>query len=321
MSSTEPLLIADIGGTNLRFALLQNGVVGDSVSYPWPSPPSIEGPAKDFINRQNVRPRRAAFACASAHPDLKTISMVNVGETAWGYTFVVDELRQVLGLDELHMLNDFTAVALSVPLLGPQDLFAVGSGQAKPVQPVGVLGAGTGLGCSGLVWSGARYIPVSGEGGHVTLGGTNAREDALIEWLHTKFEHVSAERVLSGPGLVNLHEAIRGVDKLAPLERSPKDIMEFGLAGTDAACRETLDIFCSLFGSVAGNLALILGATGGVYIGGGLAPRMTGFIAQSAFRQRFCAKGRYQQYLEAIPTSIIMHPAPGLLGAGAALQQ
>lgn len=245
--------------------------------------------------------------------------MVNVGGKAWGYTFRVQELREALELDSLYMMNDFTAVALSIPLLEEKDLFRLTEAPAREHAPIGVLGAGTGLGCSGLVWDGQRYIPISGEGGHVTLAGTNARERQVIEWLHGRFEHVSAERVLSGPGLVNLYDALSALEGKPTGELSPAAVLQAGIDASDPLCQETLEMFCSLLGSVAGNLALTLGAAGGIYIGGGIAPRMAPFLFSSEFRSSFCAKGRYRAYLEAVPVSIIMHPHPGLLGAYAAL--
>lgn len=322
MMSDAVSLIADIGGTNMRFALVDaQGRIGASASYPWPSKPALCAPALDFMKKHGVQPRRAAFACANAQPGLETIRMVNVGAHDDLYTFTVEEVRQTLGLGHLEMMNDFAAVAQAVPHLGPEHLVQIGPGEALAQQPIGILGAGTGLGCASLVCAEGRYRVVSGEGGHVTIGGTNLRECQIIDWLHTKFTHVSAERLLCGPGMMNIHEAIRAVDGLPPLARIPADILTLGLNGQDAVCREVLDVFCSLLGSIAGNLALILAGRGGVYIGGGIPPRMIDFIRQSAFRAKFSAKGRYVDFLEAIPTYVITHPSPGLLGAAIALQQ
>lgn len=320
MTTEDVALIADIGGTNMRFALVENGHIRDAKSYPWPEKPSLSGPALEYLREHKVQPRHAAFASANAQPGFETIRMVNVGDHNDLYTFNVSEVRQMLGLESLHMLNDFAAIALAMPVMQDEHLIRIGGGKPVAERPIGIIGPGTGLGCSSLVWANGRYMVVSGEGGHVTIGGTDKRECALIEWLHNKFPHVSAERVLSGPGLVNLHEAIRAVDKLPAIERSPADILRLALAGEDKSCREALDVFCSLLGSVAGNLALMLAASGGIYIAGGIPPRMSGFIAASSFRRKFSAKGRYHEFLEAIPTSIVTHPSPGLLGASIALQ-
>lgn len=316
----SPILIADIGGTNMRFALSEGGKLHDIKTSPWPEVPSLIDPALEYIESMGIKPEHAVFACASAQPDLKSVRMVNVGQADQPYSFEVDEVRRALGLSSLRMINDFGAVALSIQSLEAKDIIKVGGGSAISQRPIGILGAGTGLGCSSLIWNGQGYQPVSGEGGHATIGGTNQRECALIEWLHKKFPHVSCERVLSGPGLVNLHEAIRALDRQPFVGRTPAEIMQLGLAGQDSACREALDVFCSLLGSVAGNLALILGSSGGIYIAGGLVPRMSDYLAQSAFRRSFSAKGRYHDYLEAIPTFIVTHPSPGLLGAAVAAQ-
>ncbi len=314
-------LIADIGGTNMRFALVEQGRIGESRSYPWPRKPALCEPALEFLKLHNAKPRRAVFACASAQAGLTDIRMVNVGEHDDLYTFNVEQVRQTLGLESLEMMNDFAAVAAAVPHLAPEHVVKIGQGEPLAHQPIGILGAGTGLGCASLVWAEGRYRVVSGEGGHVTIGGTNLRECQIIDWLHTKFSHVSAERLLCGPGMMNIHEAIRAIDGLPQLERIPANILTLGLSGQDAVCREVLDVFCSLLGSIAGNLALVLAGRGGIYIGGGIPPRMIEFIRQSAFRTKFSAKGRYFDFLEAIPTYVITHPSPGLLGAAIALQQ
>lgn len=320
---TDPAisLIADIGGTNMRFALVEGGEIRASTSYPWPDKPSLAEPALHFLRSHNAQPKRAAFASANAQPGFEVIRMVNVGEHENLYTYNVSEIRTALGLESLYMLNDFAAIALAVPHMQPEHLIKVGGGTAVAERPIGIIGPGTGLGCSSLVWANGRYMVVSGEGGHVTIGGTDKRECTLIEWLHNKFTHVSAERVLSGPGLMNLHEAVRAVDNLPAIEYTPAEILKLGLSGEDAVCREVLEVFCSLLGSVAGNLALVQAAVGGIYIAGGIPPRMSDFLAQSAFRKKFSAKGRYLDFLEAIPTYIVTHPSPGLLGASIALQQ
>jgi glucokinase len=174
---------------------------------------------------------------------------------------------------------------------------------------------------SGLLPDGrGGRVPLSGEGGHVTLGPLDDREDAVLERLRRRFGHVSAERALSGPGLVNLYEAVCDADGLACRPLDAAEVSRRGLQGSDAACTEALRLFCSLLGNVAGGLALTLGATGGVYIGGGIVPRLGGFFARSPFRSAFEAKGRFHDYLAAIPTWVIRaDTSPSLRGAALAL--
>jgi glucokinase len=181
-----------------------------------------------------------------------------------------------------------------------------------------LLGPGTGLGVSGLTVAGGIQTPIQGEGGHVTLPATNGREYALLAHLWRQFPHVSAERLLSGPGIELLYRSLCEVDGLPVEALSAQQITTRGLAQTAGPCRNTLEQFCAWLGTVAGDLALTLGARGGVYIGGGIVPRLGGFFAQSAFRARFEAKGRYAGYLAAIPVFVIHAPHPALLGCARA---
>jgi len=185
--------------------------------------------------------------------------------------------------------------------------------------PIGLIGPGTGLGVSGLVWSGQRWLPLQTEGGHVSFAATSEREWALSRVLQRRFGHVSPERLLSGPGLVNLYTALAELDAWPAPALQPAQITARGLAATCPHCREALDLFCAALGTAAGNLALSLGARGGVYIGGGIVPRLGDFFDRSAFRARFEAKGRFSAYLAAIPTWVITAENPALRGVATAL--
>ncbi|NJL50765.1 MAG: glucokinase, partial [Blastochloris sp.] len=175
----------------------------------------------------------------------------------------------------------------------------------------------TGLGVAALVPTPAGGIVVSTEGGHVTLPGTSARDDAIIGVLRDRLGHVSAESVLSGPGLVNLHDAIAVLDGTPHVARSGAEITASGLSGACPVCRRTIDTFCAMLGTVAGNLALSFGARGGVYIAGGIAPRIVEHLKRSAFRERFEAKGRFRAYLEPIPIRVVLHADPAFVGLAA----
>jgi glucokinase len=177
-----------------------------------------------------------------------------------------------------------------------------------------VLGPGSGLGVSGLVWDGSRPIVVASEGGHASLPASSIREDAVLDCLRKRFDHVSAERVLSGPGLENLYQAIAVLDGIDAPSRSAAEITNAALRGTCPISRASLDMFCAMLGGFAGNVALTYGARGGVYIAGGIAPRILDYLARSEFRRRFEQKGRFRAYLAAIPSHVIIHPAATFVG-------
>jgi len=215
---------------------------------------------------------------------------------------------------------------MAVPAIRPRDLLKVGPGapvRGAPVRgaPVAVLGAGTGLGVSLLVPDGRRWLPVATEGGHVTLPAADDDDAALIAALRSRFGHVSAERVLSGPGLGNLHDAMAAIAGKRATTSDPAEIVDRALAGEDALAAATLERFCALLGTVAGDLALTAGARGGVYIAGGIVPRFGRFFARSPFRARFEEKGRFKSYLRAIPTYVVTADQPALVGLGRLLDQ
>ena len=219
----------------------------------------------------------------------------------------------------MQIINDFTALALALPLLDPDERRAVGGGTAIEAAPIGLLGPGTGLGVSGLVWSGHSWIPLQSEGGHVTFSPVDDREWAVAQVIHRRFGHASPERLLSGPGLVNLYTALAEVEGWSAAALDPAAITDRALAGTCPHCRDVLDIFCGALGTAAGNLAITLGAQGGVYIGGGIVPRLGEFFDHSPFRTRFETKGRFSDYLAAVPTWVITAANPALRGIAAVL--
>lgn len=315
-SSTDlPDLIADIGGTNARFALAwPDGRIETEAILSGADYPDLIEAANAYLSRiAGPRPRRAAVAVATPI----TGDWIQFTNSPW--SFSTETARQALGLDRLLILNDFTALALALPLLAPDERRAVGGGVAVEKNPVALLGAGTGLGASGLVWSGNRWIPLEGEGGHVTFAASDQREWAIHQVLQRRFGHVSPERLLSGPGLINLYTALAEVEGWTAETSTPAAITQRALTGTCPHCADVLDIFCGALGTAAGNLAITLGARGGVYIGGGIVPRLGDFFDRSPFRARFESKGRFSAYLAAIPTWVITAANPALRGAAAAL--
>ncbi|MDS4041038.1 MAG: glucokinase [Candidatus Competibacter sp.] len=308
-------LVADIGGTNARFARVDaDGRPYAERSLPGADFPGLTAAAKAYLDATGgSRPVRAAVAVATP----VTGDWIQFTNSDW--SFSIEAARRELGLERLTILNDFTALALALPLLGPDERRTVGGGAAAPEAPIGLIGAGTGLGVSGLVWSGERWIPLQTEGGHVTFAAADEREWAIGRILQRRFGHVSPERLLSGPGLMNLHAALAELEGWPAESLDPADITDRGLTGACPHCRDVLGLFCGALGAAAGNLALTLGARGGVYIGGGIVPRLGDFFDRSTFRARFEAKGRFSGYLATIPTWVITAAHPALRGVAAAL--
>ena len=313
-------LLADIGGTHARFALSAGPgcPLRDLGQVPTDAYPTLEAAVRAVLAASP--PERPVTEAALAVAGPVSGDAVALSNHPWSWS--VAGLCRTLGLQRLRVLNDFTALALAVPDLPPAALRAVGGGAACPGSAIAVLGPGTGLGVSGLLPVGGRWVALEGEGGHVTLPATNAREAAVLACLAARYGHVSAERVLSGAGLLALHAALAAVDgESLPAASDPAALAAAGIAGTDPRARECIDLFCAWLGTVAGNLALTLGARGGVYLGGGILPRWGDYLARSPFRARFDAHGRFSAYLGAIPVWLIDSPrSPALAGAARALE-
>lgn len=309
-----PRLVADIGGSGCRFGWVagEGAEVDDVVAEPAAVAP--ETALARYLERHAAAPARAAAIGVAAAVVGDAVRMTNRG-----WSFSVRDLEGRLGLGRLLVLNDFAALAHGLPLLRPGEVEPIGGGSAVEGGALALLGPGTGLGVSGLVPTRHGNAVVAGEGGHVSLAAATAREEGVVGVLRGRFGHVSAERVLAGDGIVNLHDALRVLDGLPPRPRTAAQITGPEAAG-DPICAEAVALFFAFLGVVAGDLALTLGARGGVFVAGGIVGRLRGAIAASQFRERFEAKGRYRDYLAAIPTSLVVDP-PGLAlrGANAAL--
>jgi glucokinase len=313
-----PRLLGDVGGTNARFAW--QDAPGAPLSHVASSLCNDHDSLIDAIRHHlqvHALPQPRACGIGIANP----IVGDRVQMTNHHWSFSIQELKQALGVERLVVLNDFAATALSLPGLAPGQLRHIGGGQAIEGAPIAVLGPGTGLGVSGLLRSASGHlVALDGEGGHATLPAFDAAEAAVIDVLRQRFEHVSAERVLSGPGLVNLYEAMATLRGDTVRTLAPSDVIERARHHDDASCKAALAHFCAFLGTVAGNLALTLGARGGVYLAGGIAPRITGELESSLFRQRFESKGRFASYLSRIPTFVIASDvSPAFIGASRAL--
>lgn len=314
--NTPPFgLVGDIGATNARFALVRrDGSLAAARNFNVSEYPSLLAAIEAFLKREAMlKPTRAALAVASP------ICGDQVTLTNHPWSFSSEALRRSLKLESLRVINDFAANAIAIPGLAAGDRIAVGRGRQAVNAPIAVIGPGSGLGVSALIPSAGGWTAVQSEGGHVTMAPTDDQESRVLEFLRKRHGHVSAERVLSGPGISNLYDALRGVAGAAMATPPPAWITDPKSWETDPFARETTVMFCAMLGTVAGNLALTLGARGGVYIAGGIVPKLGPSFTKSGFRERFESKGRFRSYLAEIPTYVIVHPTPALLGAATLL--
>jgi glucokinase len=315
-ADSETWLVADVGATNARFGLVSpKGVVLHTRTLAVVDHPTIADAITVYLGERGAlpMPHQGAIAIASA------ITGDRVAMTNHPWSFSISALKSQLGFHRLEVINDFTALALALPHLGPEHRVQVGGGTAVAHSPIGVLGPGSGLGVSGLIPAGKGWIALAGEGGHATVAPADDRESAVLERMRRHFDHVSAERVLSGPGLVNLYNALAMLDVVPSRGYTAAQITDPAIGAADPLCAEATSLFCAMLGTMAGNLALTLGARGGIYIGGGIVPRLGQRFAQSPFRARFEAKGRFSEYLAAIPTYVVNHPLPAFLGCAEVL--
>jgi glucokinase len=308
--SHEHRLLGDIGATNVRFALLSNGVLGPIKCFTVADFPRFTDAVNAFLDCQCRQVSVCEALLAVAGPVDKDRCVLT--NSAW--TIEAPEVGAAFGFAKVHILNDFEATALSLPLLTAADLYQVGGGKAVLGAPMAVLGPGTGLGVACFVPGAQSPIVIASEGGHATMAATSEREDAIIDYLRRQFGHASAERVVSGSGLENLYRAVIAIEGFEAPERNAAEITNAALHGTCPVARTALDLFCAMLGTIAGNVTLMFGARGGIFIAGGIAPRLTEYIARSEFRARFEHKGRFRQYLASIPSSIIVHPAATFMG-------
>jgi len=308
------ILIADIGGTNARFAIADHGAIhGEAYLKVADFPGPVEA-ARHYLASCSTHPARAVFAVAGPVTGADAFELTN-----HPWRFSIEATRRGIDLAWLKLINDFHAVALGVLDAAPGSIRQIGGGTAVPNGNIGILGPGTGLGMASLVWDPdhGAYVAVPGEGAHGTVPVGSAREFALIEWLQRdKYSHISVERVCSGKGLANLYGAIRDVDGRKGLpELAPEDITAKALSGECDVCREALTLMMGFLGRVAGNLALTINATGGVYFAGGILPKLgASYLENSRLRGSFTAKGRFTAYVDRIPTFLVEDPFLPLKG-------
>ena len=316
--TNSPSLIADIGGTNARFALQTSaGKIEAITVLNCAEFPTISNAIESYITSPHVlslgsvKIRKAGIAIANP------INGDIVKMTNHHWEFSIKSVQNEFDLNTLMVVNDFKALAMALPSLSNSQKKQVGQGKVKNHAPIGLVGAGTGLGVSGLIPTGRGWHALESEGGHASFSPNSQLEIEILKFVFDQFGHVSSERFLSGAGLKLIYTALAAVKGLVVADINIPDIMRRGLEMECQICNETLSIFCEMLGTIASDLAITLGAQGGVYIGGGIVPRMGQFFYESGFRQRFEKKGRLSDYLVDVPTFVITEPYPAFLGMSA----
>ena len=311
-------LVADIGGTNARFALVEEGAYTPQLERTLACAnyrSLIDAVLAYLDDVSQPMPETASLAIATPVTDDRIVMTNHIWDLS------VKATRKALGLKSLKVLNDYTALALALPYLDNNDYHKVGRGLASEKQTLAVLGPGTGLGVSGAIYAGDYWVPLQSEGGHISYGPLNERETDVIQVIRTHHNFVSAESLVSGPGLVLLYESIAKCDGVDHELLSPEQIANKALKGANALAEEAVAMFCGILGAIAGNLALTLGARGGVFVGGGIVPKLGHYFTNSSFRARFEHNSRFGQYLAEIPTYVISSKYPALIGAAVAVKQ
>jgi glucokinase len=310
-------VVADVGGTNIRLAIceLETGKLSKLKEFSCSEFVTLEIALTQYFAtlQGNVKHLCIGIACPVKNDQ---IEMTNLS-----WKFSKQMLKDKLALTSLYVINDYTAISLAVPFLSPEEKIQIGDGEAQTDGVTAVFGPGTGLGVSHIIKLADKWISIDGEGGHVSFTPNTRKQADILFLLQEQFGHVSAERILSGQGLVDLYQSLCALSDQQVKFDQPKYISEAALNGSCDIAYQSLTIFCQVMGGFAGNLALNLNCSGGVYIAGGIVPRFVDFFLSSEFRQFFEDKGRFKNYLSSIPTFLIINDNPGLLGASVYLRQ
>ena len=307
--------IADVGGTNIRLALVDDLNITEIECFKSSDYPSLEEVVAHYIEMKQVKIVNGCFGIAGPVVGT-TLKMTNLG-----WTFSVESVKNSLGFTSVSFINDYTAIAMSLPKLSEKQLTVIHAGQYFPAAPRIVCGPGTGLGLAQLVKVDDYFECLSGEGGHVEFAPANPRQIQLLSALMNKFDRVSAERLLSGQGIVNIYQAIAFIDGKDPQAYDASQISQGFINKTDSMCIETMEIFYQVLAQFVGNMVLTTGAFGGVYIAGGIMPRIIDFIDYQKFIAAYSHKGRFSDYVLKAPVYLITESQPGLIGASVYLSQ
>jgi glucokinase len=318
------VLAGDVGGTHARLALVELDGRGARVArdgrYRSRDYPGLTPIVRRFYEEVGSRPDRACFgiACPVVGDDCITPNLP--------WTINARKLAVEIVIPRTTIINDFVAVGYGIELLGPSDLATLQEGSPTLQAPIALIGAGTGLGQGFLLWDGDHYRVLASEGEHGDFAPSGELQSGLLEFLRQQFGRVSWERLVSGPGIANIYQYLLA-SAVAPEQTAVHDEMEkedptaviirHGLARTDCLSQQALDLFCEIFGAQAGNLALTFVSTGGVYLAGGIAPRIVERLKQGQFLTAFRNKGRMSELLSRIPVHVVMNPNVAVLGAAA----
>jgi glucokinase len=321
-SSNATTLLVDLGGTNVRFAVadpsLATPLIADSIRrYRVAEHKSLVETAQHYLQDTGLKVDRAIVAAAGRIDDGETVKVTN---NPWAIS--AKQTAAELGLQHVQLVNDFAAQSMAVTLLQGDDLVDVGKLSrpligAEDEQTFAIVGPGTGLGVGGLLVRAGHCSVLQTEGGHAGFAAHSPEDIAILNYLNQKYGRVSNERLICGQGLVNLYDAICHIVGARPDDLTPEDITARAKDAQCPLCARTVETFAGIFGSVAGDLVLTLGAWDGVYLTGGLIPILLPWLERGRFRERFEAKGRFRDIMEKVPTQAIMNPEPGLLGAAA----
>jgi len=317
------LLAGDIGGTKTNLAVFSPAAGPRAplaeATFPSGRYPSLDALVSEFLAQIDIKIARASFGVAGP----VVAGRATITNLPWKMDQV--QLQEALNIPTVRLLNDLAAIAQAVPFLEPSDLHTLNKGQAVPDGALAVIAPGTGLGEAFLTWDGARYVIFPSEGGHADFAPTDPLQIGLHAYLLDRFDHVSFEQVCSGRGLPNIYTYLRDsnyaeepdwlAEQLAT-DRDPNPvIVQAALSGKSELCAATLDTFVSILGAEAGNLALKVLATGGIYLGGGIPPRILPALERPRFLQALTTKGRFSDLLARVPVHVILNPKSALLGA------
>jgi glucokinase len=318
-SASETVILGDVGGTNCRLANCEpvTGVITDINTFPVEKLESLEEAIHRFVN---IYPSNIYTTAAISIANPITSDRITMTNAHWDFS--IEQTRKNTGLDELVMLNDWESVALSLPVLKSSELIHINSHHRNDSGNRALCGVGTGLGAAGLIRrKESGWVPVAGEGGHASFAPIDQEETQILQILRETHEHVSFEKMLSGAGLVTLYRAIAKTHGSLVETLTPQDIVGHAASQSDHICSQTIDSFCGILGSFAGNLCLTFGATGGIYIGGGVVQKIygAGVFNEEIFLSRLTQKGRLSDWLNNIPAYLLKTPFAGLIGSAAAL--
>jgi glucokinase len=322
-----PFVVADIGGTNARFALVtgkKNGVDAFSSSFDIENIEilkgadfdSFEAAMKTYLDSTGCKDAKGACVAIAGPTDKDQVSMTNLP-----WSFSQEALRKIFDLNVFAAINDYTALAIATSQIDSAGLESVISGERDLNGNKAIFGPGSGLGVAGLARGGKTWLPIISEGGHANMAPSNELESDVLRFLIKKYGHVSAEMCLSGPGIENLYEALCALHGEEAKALRAADISSAALENSDKKCHCTLSLFCAFLGTMAGNLVLTYGAKGGAYITGGIVPRFVDFLRESEFEARFKNKGVMSKYLDGVPVDVVVHEHSAFLGAAAWMDQ